>query len=1464
MGIFRRPRRAQRATSSHARPSQRRTARRAPVLETLELRTFFDAAAFQVTGVTALRNDANFAGIDGSGLAVAVLDTGLYAQHPDLSGNFLRFFDAVKNGQNAASDPGSSNPAVAYDPAGEGHGTHVSGIAASTNPNIGVATGTDLIGVRVLTTDSDPTPRVDPLTAGLQWVLSHQAAYNIRVVNMSLGTNSNFNSVPSKDTIANLIDQLEARGVTVVASTGNSYGGFASLGEAYPSVFSTIAVGNTWEDSGTPAERAQVTLGDGNQAGLWAVSDTTPAADRFDASSQRSTLSNMVAAPGSTIYSTWNGDGGLFFNTIAGTSMSSPLVAGAVALMQDAAMTYGGRYLSPDEVLTIIKATADNIVDAQNPGTTRYPLGIDANGNLVQTGAVRDLKETDLTYKRINVYEAVKRVRETVTGTPTPTPQPTPTPSPTAAPDTNQTLATATPISSLNGLEQFDFQGNIGNDGNTNVANKDIDVYKIVLDSPGYPVFDLNPVSGGTTFDPYVRLFNSSGVEVAHQDDSGGDQYPTLNTATQVFVPLPAGTYYLGVSSNPNIVYNPNDGSGVQNGTTQGDYNVSIRLSNPDPNGVVQGATALDLANPDSVDASLNTPANFAVGTIGSDPNPLTADGTPRINTGAEDVDFFSVIAPDTGKLTINIDAQNTVASPVDSFVAIYDENLNQIAFNDDQIPDTLFDSFITTDVTQGAKYYIAITTFQNRLFSVTDPFDRHSTDANAVGDYAAYFSFTNGDVNGTVATALDFNSFDSDGNGSIDGTIGADNGNPLFSVPTNGGNKDVDFFTFTPTQTGMLQVDVTGKSGFQGLLGLWQLDQDGNIVPLADTNNGPASIGLELTSDLVNRTMFISVTGAGNDGFNPYESGTGTGGQTGNYSLSVKQQSLATFKAATNDSISDNTPESVNIGEPLRREIGKDGTFDVGADDIDIYRFDCPYNGTLTVRTDTSAENSADTFLRLFDANGNQLAVNNNVSSETTASEVTFQVTEGTTYYIGVNGASADAGDYNPLTGANAANGSTGHYVLSLVASNTDRPLVSASNGGGAETLAQDTTVSFTVTLDRPSDEATTVNYATEDGTATAGSDYRATSGTLTFAPGETSKTVDVIVYGDFDAESSETFNLKLSSASGIIIADNTGVGTITNADVSVPAIEFGGKAPAKFNDASGGSVTISLKGPGTGKIFFTGANTDPGRIELTNTTAASSLVIKGDTSVVDVIVNGAIKALGNKTMDLTGHMTVSGGAGTVTFRNINGATLDVGAGGAVSLNAASVQDLILTSVAAIKAIKVGQWLDTDGTPDTINAPTIGTVSVKGAFQSDMTADTIGKTTVGGEVANAIIHGHVSIAGLTVGSIKDSYVTAGVGTPTLPDSPDDFDNSAGSITSFAVKSKAAGAFANTGLAAANLGKVALNGVATSNGGTTFGVAALTIKSISGLNDTGSPLKSSNLDDPSGSKAVGDFVLRLL
>jgi chitinase len=94
-----------------------------------------------------------------------------------------------------------------------------------------------------------------------------------------------------------------------------------------------------------------------------------------------------------------------------------------------------------------------------------------------------------------------------------------------------------------------------------------------------------------------------------------------------------------------------------------------------------------------------------------------------------------------------------------------------------------------------------------------------------------------------------------------------------------------------------------------------------------------------------------------------------------------------------------------------------------------------------------------------------------------------------------------------------------------------------------------------FTVTLSAPSSQTVTVAYATQDGTATAGGDYQATSGTLTFAPGETAKTIAVAVNGDTVPEPDETFRLILSNATNAVIAVGQATGTILNDDGPPPS---------------------------------------------------------------------------------------------------------------------------------------------------------------------------------------------------------------------------------------------------------------------------------------------------------------------
>ena len=106
------------------------------------------------------------------------------------------------------------------------------------------------------------------------------------------------------------------------------------------------------------------------------------------------------------------------------------------------------------------------------------------------------------------------------------------------------------------------------------------------------------------------------------------------------------------------------------------------------------------------------------------------------------------------------------------------------------------------------------------------------------------------------------------------------------------------------------------------------------------------------------------------------------------------------------------------------------------------------------------------------------------------------------------------------------------------------------ASVADARVTEASGATLDFAVTLASAATNAVTVDYASADGTATAGEDYTATSGTLVFAAGETSKTVSVAVLDDAHDEGTETLTLTLSNAAGARIADAEATGTIANTD--------------------------------------------------------------------------------------------------------------------------------------------------------------------------------------------------------------------------------------------------------------------------------------------------------------------------
>lgn len=147
--------------------------------------------------------------------------------------------------------------------------------------------------------------------------------------------------------------------------------------------------------------------------------------------------------------------------------------------------------------------------------------------------------------------------------------------------------------------------------------------------------------------------------------------------------------------------------------------------------------------------------------------------------------------------------------------------------------------------------------------------------------------------------------------------------------------------------------------------------------------------------------------------------------------------------------------------------------------------------------------------------------------------------------------------------------------------------PTLSINDVSLAEGNAGQTAFVFTVSLSAAAPAGgVSVNYATADGTATAGSDYTAASGTLTIPEGSTTATLTVQVNGDTDSEPDETFFVNLSDATGASIGDAQGLGTILNDDIIATAIHdiqgSGQTSPLVGQTVTATGVVTARKGAG------------------------------------------------------------------------------------------------------------------------------------------------------------------------------------------------------------------------------------------------------------------------------------------
>jgi len=119
---------------------------------------------------------------------------------------------------------------------------------------------------------------------------------------------------------------------------------------------------------------------------------------------------------------------------------------------------------------------------------------------------------------------------------------------------------------------------------------------------------------------------------------------------------------------------------------------------------------------------------------------------------------------------------------------------------------------------------------------------------------------------------------------------------------------------------------------------------------------------------------------------------------------------------------------------------------------------------------------------------------------------------------------------------------------VTTTIVNDDQLPQITTTNISIAEGDTGTTNANFIVSLSNPSSQTITVNFTTENGTAIGGTDYTATSGTLTFAPGELNQTIAVSVIGDTDVEPGETFNLNFTTPTNATLTTPTVTGFINN----------------------------------------------------------------------------------------------------------------------------------------------------------------------------------------------------------------------------------------------------------------------------------------------------------------------------
>jgi hypothetical protein len=241
--------------------------------------------------------------------------------------------------------------------------------------------------------------------------------------------------------------------------------------------------------------------------------------------------------------------------------------------------------------------------------------------------------------------------------------------------------------------------------------------------------------------------------------------------------------------------------------------------------------------------------------------------------------------------------------------------------------------------------------------------------------------------------------------------------------------------------------------------------------------------------------------------------------------------------------------------------------------------------------------------------------------------------------------------------------------------------PSISINDVAHGEGDTGTTDAVFTVTLSFATGQTVSVNFSTADGTATAGSDYVAQSGVLTFNPGETTKNITVVINGDRLTEGNEIFFVNLSNPMNATIADGQGQITIIDDDFALPAISINDATVTEGNTGTTNAVfTVSLSSSSSQTVTASYSTTDGNAVAGSDYVAAAGVLTfnPGESSkTITVLVNGDTIVEGNETFFL--NLTSAANASIADGQGI-GTILDDDSAPAVRLGNISTRSRVLT----------------------------------------------------------------------------------------------------------------------------------------------------------------------------------------